>query len=49
MQTQRLIGQQSLGGISIINDDNFLEFMGLNVDLEKIFQDNMKKKVQKEF
>jgi len=32
MQTQRLLGQQSLG-----------EFMGLQVDLEKIFQENMKK------
>jgi len=32
MQTQRLIGQQSLG-----------DFMGLHVDLQMIFHDNMKK------
>lgn len=32
MQTQRLVGQQSLG-----------DFMGLHLDLEKVFQDNMKK------
>lgn len=36
MQTQRLIGQQSLG-----------EFMGLSVDLEKVFLDNMRKTVEK--
>ena len=35
MQTQRLIGQQSLG-----------EFMGLSVDLEKVFLDNMRKTVK---
>jgi hypothetical protein len=33
MQTQRLVGQQSLA-----------EFMGLHLDLESIFQDNMQKK-----
>jgi len=32
MQTQRLLGQQSLG-----------DFMGLHLNLEKVFQDNMKK------
>jgi hypothetical protein len=32
MQTQRLLGQQSLA-----------EFMGLRVDLDRIYQDNMKK------
>jgi hypothetical protein len=32
MQTQRLVGQQSLG-----------DFMGLHLDLEAVFQDNMKK------
>lgn len=32
MQTQRLLGQQSLG-----------EFMGLKLDLEAIFKDNMQK------
>jgi vacuolar-type H+-ATPase subunit B/Vma2 len=32
MQTQRLIGQQSLG-----------DFMGLHVNLKKIFEDNFKK------
>lgn len=32
MQTQRLLGQQSLG-----------DFMGLHLNLEKIFQDNMRK------
>jgi vacuolar-type H+-ATPase subunit B/Vma2 len=32
MQTQRLIGQQSLG-----------EFMGLHVNLKRVFEDNMKK------
>lgn len=32
MQTQRLVGQQSLG-----------EFMGLHIDLERVFADNMKK------
>ncbi len=32
MQTQRLAGQQSLG-----------DFMGLHLDLEAVFQDNMKK------
>ena len=38
LQTQRLIGQQSLG-----------EFMGLHVDLEMIFLDNMKKTVASTF
>jgi hypothetical protein len=33
MQTQRLVGQQSLG-----------EFIGLRLDLQKVFRDNMKKK-----
>lgn len=32
MQTQRLLGQQSLG-----------EFMGLKLDLQAIFKDNMQK------
>jgi hypothetical protein len=32
MQTQRLLGQQSLG-----------DFMGLHLHLEKVFQDNMRK------
>ncbi len=32
MQTQRLLGQQSLG-----------DFMGLHLNLERVFQDNMKK------
>ena len=32
MQTQRLVGQQSLG-----------EFMGLHIHLERVFDDNMKK------
>jgi len=32
MQTQRLLGQQPLG-----------DFMGLHLNLEKVFQDNMKK------
>jgi hypothetical protein len=35
LQTQRLLGQQSLA-----------EFMGLNVDLEKVFQDNKQKEVR---
>jgi hypothetical protein len=35
LQTQRLIGQQSLA-----------EFMGLHVDLQKIFQDNKQKIVK---
>jgi hypothetical protein len=35
LQTQRLLGQQSLA-----------EFMGLNVDLEKVFQDNKKREVK---
>jgi hypothetical protein len=46
MQTQRLIGQQSLGGkCDKHHKINSTEFMGLHVDLERIFQDNMKKKV----
>lgn len=53
MQTQRLIGQQSLGGKFIVNYDLskyfFIEFMGLSVDLEKVFYDNMKKTVFKNF
>ena len=32
MQTQRILGQQSLG-----------DFMGLHLKLDKVFQDNMKK------
>lgn len=32
MQTQRLLGQQSLG-----------DFMGLHLNLERVFQDNMKR------
>lgn len=32
MQTQRLVGQQSLG-----------DFMGLHLDLETVFNDNMNK------
>lgn len=34
MQTQRLLGQQSLG-----------DFMGLQIDLQGVFNDNMKKQV----
>jgi hypothetical protein len=35
LQTQRLLGQQSLA-----------EFMGLNVDLQLVFNDNLKKNVR---
>jgi len=35
LQTQRLLGQQSLA-----------EFMGIHVDLEKVFQENIKKNVK---
>ena len=48
MQTQRLIGQQSLGGFPLFFffiNDFVKEFMGLSVDLEKVFYDNMKKTV----
>ncbi len=34
LQTQRLLGQQSLA-----------EFMGINVDLERVFKDNIEKNV----
>jgi len=41
LQTQRLLGQQSLAGkIKLIQ-----EFMGLNVNLESVFKDNAQKKI----
>jgi hypothetical protein len=40
MQTQRLMGQQSLGG-NYLNYILLIEFMGLHVDLESVFMENI--------